>query len=69
MALEANVLNEVNERKAKTNFVVETDDSFAIFGKYIASELRSIENVRIAKRIQRQLNRTLLNCLDGINAL
>lgn len=47
--------------------VANIDDSFEAFGKFVASELRQIGDLRVAKRIQRQLNYRLLEFLDELD--
>lgn len=48
-------------------YIADVQDSFQMFGNYIASELRQIRNVREAKRVQRKLTYKLLECLDEID--
>ncbi|XP_063706976.1 uncharacterized protein LOC134835902 isoform X2 [Culicoides brevitarsis] len=53
---------------ARENFHIRNvEDSFQTFGNYIASELRTIENVQEANRIKRKLNYLLLECLDKMD--
>lgn len=42
----------------------EREDAFQIFGNFVASELRKIEDPMMANRIQRVLTRNLMDLLD-----
>ena len=46
---------------------MDDEDSFQTFGNFVASELRKISNFETANRIQRKLNRALLDCIDEID--
>lgn len=46
---------------------LDESDSFQTFGNYVASELRKISDIETANRIQRKLNRTLLDCFEDID--
>lgn len=48
--------------------VYETEDSFDTFGRFLASELRSIPNLTNAHKIQRKLQRLLIDCMDELDA-
>lgn len=46
---------------------MEENDSFQVFGDFIASELRKIPNKVDADRVQRKLQRTLLDFMDELD--
>lgn len=46
----------------------ETNDNFETFGRFLASELRSIPNPTDAHKIQRKLQRLLIDCMDELDA-
>lgn len=54
-----NAIAKLVERKKNSD--ARSDDKYSVFGDYIASELRSIINPDIAKKIQFKLNRTLID--------
>lgn len=41
------------------------DDEFEAFGKYLASELRAMDDIAMARRIKLKLNRYYLDCVDS----
>lgn len=45
------------------------DDSFETFGRFMASELRSIADPTDAHRIQRKLQRLLIDAMDELDAV
>lgn len=46
-----------------------TDDSFETFGRFVASELRSIPNSVVAHKIQRKLQRLLIDSMDELDGI
>lgn len=43
-------------------------DEFQVFGNFIASELRKIPDINNARRIQRKMQRVLLDYMDEMDA-
>lgn len=52
------------EALEKSLNVMENHDMFTDFGNFVASQLRAIPDVNVAKRIQRTVNRCLLDNID-----
>lgn len=46
---------------------MDENDSFQVFGDFIASELRKIPDKTNADRIQRKMQRVLLDCMDELD--
>lgn len=42
-------------------------DSYQVFGNFVAEELRKINNLATANKVQRKLTRVLMDCLDEVD--
>lgn len=42
-----------------------SDDEFDTFGRYVATELRSLNNVNVARKIRLKINRFLMDLIEG----